>query len=657
MRLCGEHMILLRETPERNYWLLEPGEAPIIEPGCIVALDVETTSRNPKLEALYAYHDYTALAGFAFTMDGMNAFYVPMRHRDCQWNWPIRNALQLIIDLFRAASEWCNHNMKFDAHFIAEELRREGMEQSKWLFTGRWYDTSVMARILNSDLLTYGLKELARTMLGVQTTSQDVIGSWLKDAKTKDYGDVPADITGEYACDDVFYVMDLRAKFEEEMPAQCRGIQDTECKLTPVLWDMEREGMLVDYEALQLEHASCLRSTILAADEIEKLTGSEFTNSPKSLFDIICVQLGLPVLERTKIGNPSFDSDALELYHGHPQVVCDPKASKVLDLIAAYREDATFMSLFLEGFKKFISSSQRRLHPDYNQIVRTGRLSCRRPNAQQQNKRSKALILPDPGMAFLSADASQIEFRLIVDYTEDAPSIAAYNENRRTDFHTWMSKVCEIERSPAKNMNFAQSFGAGKKRALAMLIADKSIVAAMGAKVDDLIQRGLLNPDERMKRFMALVQERAEHVYNTYHAKFPNLKIVARGAAATCVARGYVFNRFGRRRYLPPTLAHKSFNSIIQGCAADFVKSRIVATAPRYNDELRAAGISLRINVHDENVYHGEYDALVHYEPRINELLEQSGPVKFRVPIVWNSGVSKNNWAEAVIAAEEKSKK
>ena len=647
-------MILLRETPERNYWLLEPGEAPLIEPCDRLVLDVETSSGARDEEGLYAYYSRCKLAGYAFSIDGVNFFYVSIAHRDCECNWEPRHALQLILDLFAAAKTWANHNIKFDAHFIAVALEREGMLPNRWMYEGTWYDTKSMAQIIDSDKFRYGLKDLAREMMGCNTSTQDVVKQWLKDAKTKDYGDVPADLVGEYACDDVAYVWDLYDFFEREMPSQSRGIQRTEILLTPVLWDMERAGMVVDRNQLETEHVKALRSTVMACDEIEKLTGREFTNSSECLFDTICVQLGLPVLERTEKGNPSFEADVLTMYRGLPEVVVDPTKTRVLDLIASYRHDATFLSLFVETFKRYITPESPRLHPDYNQIVRTGRLSCSRPNAQQQNERSKALIAPDDSSCgFLSCDASQIELRLIVHYCEDIDAITAYSSFPRTDFHQWMATQSGADRSLAKALNFAVSFGAGKNRTLTMLISAEAIVDSMGKKVDDLIARGLLKPEERMKRFATLVQQRATEVYNAYHSKFPNLKPTSNQATVVAKARGYVFNAYGRRRHLHPQRAHIAFNSVVQGSAADFIKNRMVAVAPRYNQELRSAGIDLRINVHDELVFHGDTNVLLQFEPRINELLEIQDPVRFRVPLIWNTGVSSKSWAAAGAMAKK----
>ena len=58
----------------------------------------------------------------------------------------------------------------------------------------------------------------------------------------------------------------------------------------------------------------------------------------------------------------------------------------------------------------------------------------RRLSAQQLSERAKRLVHPPEGRAIVSADASQIEFRMMVQYTRDQDAIRAYNENSKTDF-------------------------------------------------------------------------------------------------------------------------------------------------------------------------------------------------------------------------------
>ena len=140
----------------------------------------------------------------------------------------------------------------------------------------------------------------------------------------------------------------------------------------------------------------------------------------------------------------------------------------------------------------------------------------------------------------------------------------------------------------------------------------------------------------------------ADASYEAYHTKMPGIKRTAKKAVEVASMRGFVFNAYGRRRYLPGRASYKAFNTIIQGSAADIFKERIVAISPRYHSESRKWGIEPSANVHDELLEESPLDVML--DPQLHkyttEIMEQT-TVKFRVPIKMGLGVSPNNWSEA----------
>lgn len=80
----------------------------------------------------------------------------------------------------------------------------------------------------------------------------------------------------------------------------------------------------------------------------------------------------------------------------------------------------------------------------------------------------------------------------------------------------------------------------------------------------------------------------------------------------------------------------------------DFIKTRMVELSPVFNPWLRDAGVHLILNVHDELVWEGPKDLLYSREfySKVNTILEES-PVPFRVPLMWNAGVSDKSWLQA----------
>ena len=585
-------------------------------------LDVETTSFDDAVPALNSWAGHR-IAGIAVCADDSKAYYLPIRHQNSN-NLPIDMVMRWLHETLKHCGEWVNHNIKFDAHFV----EAEGISVNCPLA-----DTVVLAKMIDSDARTHALKPLCRA-IGLEMEEELELKSWLKGAKTKDYGAIPADICGRYAEMDVIGNRALYEHLLEQLPEGMSELWETEKKLTSVLLDMERTGLKIDEKACKLAQLGSLRKMIQTSDEIEKLTGVELVNSPKCLFEIICTQLGLPVLARTESGGPSFDKHALKLYAGHPEVVTNERARTVLDLLRVFRTETQFKGLFADSF--LAKSTNGILHPNYNQLVRTGRMSCSDPNSQQFNKRAKKLIVPRG--AFFSTDASQVEFRVIAHYIKDQDVIAAYTNDASTDFHQWVADLCEVSRSPAKTLNFAMAYGAGKRRITQELSGNPKIMEEVGNEIDS---DESIRPQDRAREYAKRCERRASEIYRAYHERLPGVKSTAERASAAARRKGFVRNAYGRRRHLPLAQTHKAFNSLVQGCAMDIIKEKMVELHSMLKD------VKMVANVHDELLLDGPKEVIEspQFQRMVMEVLE--GPTKIKVPIKWDWGTSRETWADA----------
>jgi DNA polymerase-1 len=295
----------------------------------------------------------------------------------------------------------------------------------------------------------------------------------------------------------------------------------------------------------------------------------------------------------------------------------------VLKLMLEYRRLGTFNGTFLSTYLDLNIDGV--LHPSYNPSVRTGRMSCMKPNMQQLMAEAKDLIVPRPGHILLSCDYSQIEYRTIVHYIKDPDAIEAYNRDPDIDYHQWVADLCGIKRKPAKTVNFLMGYGGGKGRLISALSVDPDVVESIKA----------MDPHE----FKRLAEARGNDIYNTYHAKLPGLKITTRQAEILCRQRGYVRNLFGRRRHLPPEHARKAFNTANQSSAADIMKDRLLA--------VMAAGYEVIGSVHDELIItmpKEQYTEATRID--IARILENPS-IQLRVPIRVGIGASENSWLEA----------
>jgi len=605
-------------------------------------LDFETTSFDPNVEALKPHHGHR-IAGICITADEhKGAWYVPVRCTRGNWNLPVDNVMPWLKDIVESSDDWINHNVKFDAHFA----RYDGIG-----FNGRLVDTANLAKLIDSDRFNYGLKPLSLEWLEYDPgPSQDRVKQYLEQSKSKNYGDVPGDIIGEYGCQDVItnrmlYKHECRRKSD-----RVSGVWDTEIALTPVLFDMEVQGLRVDPTMLKIKEMQLLHKMISIEEKLSEELG--FVMRPHTNADCqeaLCTKFGLPVLAWTdddgkgKNHNPSFNKYALTSYLAYPVVRRSEQLTRIVTMIRDYRKMNTLLTFFVRPYQEHQVDGV--MHPDYNQTVRTGRMSCRRPNAQQLSTEAKTLILPFDDQDFISFDYEQVEFRLIVHYIQDAASIAAYEKDPNTDFHTWVAEMCGIPRKPAKNINFAIAFGGGKKKVVDMLSSNMELVGGLADKVDELIKAGECAESRRQEIFDLLRSRKGEKVFYEYHSVLPTLRTTTSEAGNRLKKRGFVFNAYGRERRLPERAAFRAFNTIVQSCAADIMKERLVALAPRYNSYIRDLGITINSCVHDEALLNVPKSV----SNNMNVLRDIEGILtdttqKFRVPFTVSCGRSDKNW-------------
>ena len=138
-----------------------------------------------------------------------------------------------------------------------------------------------------------------------------------------------------------------------------------------------------------------------------------------------------------------------------------------------YRKTSKLLSSFVEPLPKHINSKTGRIHPEFKQMgADTGRFTCENPNLQQIPKEQewRDLFVARPGYKILTADYSQIELRIMAEFSQDKAFLDAYRKG--TDLHTKtaadvfqvpMDQVSSDQRSAAKAINFGLCYGQGSK--------------------------------------------------------------------------------------------------------------------------------------------------------------------------------------------------
>ena len=147
-----------------------------------------------------------------------------------------------------------------------------------------------------------------------------------------------------------------------------------------------------------------------------------------------------------------------------------PVVAKLLE----YRGVAKAVGSFGENILEFIEPATGRIHADFRQIgAPTGRFACSKPNLQQiphEEEYRRCFRAPE-GKKLVIADYSQIELRILADFSEDKNFIEAFESGR--DFHSATAAqvfgidaedVTADQRSFAKRLNFGVVYGLGASR-------------------------------------------------------------------------------------------------------------------------------------------------------------------------------------------------
>lgn len=593
----------------------------------VAYIDVETVSGSPSRGGVLPYRG-DRIAGVAMTVDDDPvAYYVPIRHVDpgTLFDDQPRN---LDVDGFRRyfadvlgdpSVEWVNHNIKFDAHFF----HVDGVPIECQLV-----DTLTLAKVVDmqSKMGGYGLKPLAKEWLKLDTGEADAVSNKLAEIGSKDFGQVPVELLAEYACADVQLNRMLWKEIQRRRYPDDDRVWTIERRLTSALFRIERRGVRIDDYLFQSKKNEVEDALDRIRREIDGL-GDQFervnVRSSSALRHFVIDVLGLPKIGETGAGSASMSADALREYLEHERVAEDERLSSFFKLVSEYRDRSQFLSLYLHGWVDYIDDRDV-LRPNYNQSVRTGRMSSQYPNVQQLSKEAKRLIVPSDGLAFARRDYSQIEYRIITELANDSRVIDAYREDPNTDFHQFVADLCGIDRRPAKNMNFGIAFGMGE-----------------GGVVRQL-----------KKHFPTETAEsEANTILTRYNSRFPKVGAVARAAKELARRRGWIKTLYGRRRALkfaPYGEGHdetrKAFNTAVQGTAADMMKESIV----RMELDEPMPGVEIKAIVHDEVLFEGRPEVIGSEEFR--EFVDRGmcrPTVSFRVPILVDGRESTRNWAEA----------
>jgi len=562
----------------------EPEEFPDLRSYDEIAIDLETRDPDLRKSGSGSVIGNGDVVGIAVAVSGRK-FYFPIAHASGP-NMPRKKVLSWLQDTMSTDAVKIFHNAMYDVCWLRNlDIKINGLI----------VDTMIAASLVNENRYQYSLNSLGWDYLGYGKSENELIEA----AKSRgldpkaDMWQLPAMEVGSYAERDAELTFDLWQMMKKEIIHQdIESIFNLETDLFPCLVDMRFLGVRVD-----VERAHKLKQKLVSQEEELLLQVKKETNIEPQIWAARSIakvfdKLSLDYQRTEKTQSPSFTKNFLQ-EHKHPLV----------QKIAKAREINKAHTTFIDTIIKY--EHKGRIHAEINQIrsdtggTVTGRFSYNNPNLQQLPARNKdlgplirSLFLPEKKHTWGCFDYSQQEPRLVVHYASlfKYPSvndvIDAYNNDTSTDFHQIVADMARIPRTQAKTINLGLFYGMGKNKLQAEL---------------------------------GVTKEKAEELFNQYHARVPFVKQLMnatsnraqdRGQIRTLLGRLCRFhlwepNSFGMHKAMPHEDAlkehgpgikraytYKALNKLIQGSAADMTKKSMV--------ELYKEGIIAHIQIHDE---------------------------------------------------------
>jgi DNA polymerase I-like protein with 3'-5' exonuclease and polymerase domains len=621
-----------------------------------VALDIET--RDDDLKTLGpGVRRGAYITGVSFCCGDENgpAFYLPMRHEGGgNYDDPAR-VMEYLRDMarhFRGDIE--GTNLQYDLDFLAEEnviftpsffrdiqvsgplldeptmARMQDKETGKWFWGEEFHHMSLNAQA---------------ERLGIPGKDEEGLNAWAAEHglnPKQDMWKAPAKVVSPYAIQDVRVPMQISSAHMVEIRRQgLERVHDLESHLLPVLLKMRRRGVAVDMKRVEQFSARAWALENKACREVSRLVGRTMTpdDTTKSAALAKLLEAGgvtAPLTERKVSqktgkmcgGNPSVKNDWLKSL-GTP----------LGEAIIIARRWNKIRTTFCESIQEH--EVKGRIHCTFNQLrqeqdddeikgARFGRLSCTKPNLQQQPVRYvpewRTIFQPDEGGQWACLDFAGQEPRMITNYAErtgckgGAEAAEMCRTDPTWDNHSMMAGFCYGDEYSAK------AYRAGDKAAKKLRDNSKEIFLGRcygmgGGKLctrlglptiwvvrDPEARRWTVYPVDSPEgkalrkqgaRPFEMAGPEGEVILTKFDEGVPYVKQLAKMVQKKAQKVGYIVTLLGRRCRFPIhpetgklEYAHTGLNRLIQGSSADQTKLAMVTA-----DD---AGTRMQLQVHDE---------------------------------------------------------
>ena len=559
------------------------------------------------------------IVGESFSFDGKHGYYLPVSHntegeyKNVPWG-EVKDKLHPML----AKKTLVGANLSFDVLMPAEH--------------GLGFPTNLLD--VQGFAYMLGMHVPQPNKLGLKALSADILGDVMEEfgavTKGDTFDNIAIDRGAPYAADDAVKSFRLGQVLGKRLTEeQHKRYTEIEMPFLSACIRMSYNGMFLNMEKLSpLLHELEGRAELLNS-RIQMYNGEEMNvNSPVQLGKLLFKKLGLPTTARTKTGYSTSKAELERIENTH----------EVVGIILEYRELAKLINTYLKGYPDHIGTDNR-IHSRLNPFrVITGRLASTEPNLMNipirtdNGKSIRRLFEGEGEHVLLSADAAQLEYRILAHYSKNRTLVDAFSDETR-DVHKEMASlifevpVSEItgdQRSAAKNIVYAVIYGASP------------------IKISMMLNRPV---------------DYAANVLDKIASNIPEIERLRTAVITDARKYGYVESLGGHRSYIHGINSYNSsergaaersaFDSLFQGTASgDITKiatNKVQELLDKVYPDKFNPGIKLVQQIHDEVLLEGDEQELKSIAPEVLAAFEDA--MSLDVPLVAEYSIGKN-WGD-----------
>lgn len=384
--------------------------------------------------------------------------------------------------------------------------------------------------------------------------------------------------------------------------------------------------------------------------------------------------LGLTPSGYTVSGMPSVDAKALKVLSGDPASGSygtayeffsnkgDEEQGKAacyaIDSLVRYKSTETLLNTFIHPLMQLVDSDSR-IHYSLNINTETGRLSAKKPNAQNQPALDKdkykirKAFRAREGNTLIVADYGQLELRLLAHITNCNSMIEAFKAGG--DFHsrTALGMYPEIQEA-VKNNKVILEWDNKDGPPPAPLLKNVYAAQRKTAKTMNFSLAYGKTAHGFAKDWNCSIEE-ANAALKLWYSDRKEVQQWQENVKKIAVQKGFTRTMMGRYRKLTDLVRNKimskrthglraAINTPIQGSAADIVAAAMVRIF--YSSKLKELGWKMLLQIHDEIILEGPKESAEEALQIVKHLMSAPVDDELRIILEVDAKIAEN-WYDA----------